>query len=140
MNRKEFIKVTALAVAGIAAGGSLVSACKKSTKGPQGPDVNFTIDLNDPKYAALGSSGGYAYYSGVLIARISDFSDGFIAVAQACTHDVCTLTFSSGGMKFLCPCHGGTFDLNGNVTGGPPPYPIKRYTVSRSGSNLTVSG
>ncbi|MEI6885258.1 MAG: Rieske 2Fe-2S domain-containing protein [Bacteroidota bacterium] len=140
MNRKQFLKTTALAVAGIAAGGSVLESCKKSTKGPQGPDVNFTIDLNDSKYANLASQGGFAYNQGVIIARINDFNDGFIAVAQTCTHEGCTLTYSRGAQAFPCPCHGGIYDLNGNVTAGPPPYAIKRYSVSRSGNNLNVWG
>ncbi len=140
MNRKQFLKTSALTLAGIATGGSFLESCKKSTTGPQGPTVNFTIDLNSSSYAALSATGGYVYSQGVIIARISSLLDGFIAVAQTCTHNGCTLTFGAGSQTFLCPCHGGTYDLNGNVTAGPPPYPIKRYSVSRSGNNLTVSG
>ncbi|MCX6282286.1 MAG: Rieske (2Fe-2S) protein [Bacteroidetes bacterium] len=140
MNRKDFFKFSALAIAGVAVGGSFLESCKKSTTGPQGPDVNFTIDLNDSKYSALSASGGYVYVQNVIIARISDMLDGFIAVAQTCTHQGCTVTYARGSQTFVCPCHGGTYDLNGNVTAGPPPYPIKRYSVSRSGNNLTVSG
>ncbi len=140
MNRKQFFKTSAIALAGIAAGGSFLESCKKSTTGPQGPDVNFTIDLNDSKYSGLSTSGGFVYVQGVIICRISDFTDGFIAVAQTCTHQGCTVTFSRGSQTFVCPCHGGSYDLNGNVIAGPPPYPIKRYSVSRSGNNLTVSG
>ncbi len=140
MNRKDFLKVTASVLAGVAVGGSVLESCKKSTTGPQGPDVNFTIDLNDSKYSALSASGGSVYVQEVIIARINDFADGYIAVAQTCTHQGCTVTYARGSQTFVCPCHGGTYDLNGNVTAGPPPYAIKRYTVSRSGSNLTVSG
>jgi len=140
MNRKRFLKTSAIVLAGIAVGGDFLESCKKSTTGPQGPDVNFTIDLNSSKYAALASSGGYVYNAGVIIARINDFTDGFIAVAQTCTHQGCTITYASGSESFVCPCHGGTYDLNGNVIAGPPPYPIKRYTVTRNGNNLNVSG
>ena len=140
MNRKQFLKTTAVALAGVAVSGSFLESCKKSTKGPQGPTVNFTIDLNDSKYAALASSGGYVYNQGVIIARINDMTDGFIAVASACTHQGCTVTFATGSQSFVCPCHGGTYDLNGNVVAGPPPYPIKRYTVTRNGNIVTVAG
>ena len=140
MNRKDFLKTSVVALAGIAIGGNLIESCKKSTTGPQGPTVNFTIDLNNSTYAALSASGGYVYVQGVIIARITDFSDGFIAVAQTCTHQGCTITYARGNQSFACPCHGGTYDLNGNVTAGPPPYPIKRYSVTRAGNILTVSG
>jgi Rieske Fe-S protein len=29
----------------------------------------------------------------------------------------------------VCPCHGGSFDIHGQVTGGPPPGPMNRYLV-----------
>ena len=140
MNRKLFFKTTAVAIAGIAVGGSFVESCKKSSNGPQGPTVNFTIDLNSSTYSPLSVTGGYVYVQGVIIARISSLLDGFIAVAQTCTHNGCTVTFAAGSQSFVCPCHGGTYDLNGNVIAGPPPYPIKRYTVTRNGNILTVAG
>jgi len=140
MNRKQFLKVSAVALAGIAVGGNFLESCKKSNTGPQGPTVNFTIDLADSTYAKLGSSGGYVYVQGVIIARINDQADGFIAVAQTCTHQGCTIIFSYGSQTFTCPCHGGAYSLNGDVIAGPPPNPIKRYSVTRSGNNLTVSG
>ena len=31
--------------------------------------------------------------------------------------------------SFVCPCHGGSFDIEGQVTGGPPPGPMNRYEV-----------
>jgi len=29
---------------------------------------------------------------------------------------------------FLCPCHGGLYDINGGYVGGPPPRGMYRYT------------
>jgi len=140
MNRKQFLKTSAIALAGIAAGGNFLESCKKSSNSAQGPTVNFTIDLTSSTYRALSATGGYVYVQGVIIARINSQTDGFIAVAQTCTHQGCTVAYSSASETFVCPCHGGTYDLNGNVVSGPPPNPIKRYTVTRSGNNLTVSG
>jgi Rieske Fe-S protein len=39
-------------------------------------------------------------------------------------------------IKQQSPCYGGTFDANGNVTAGPPPAPLKKYPVTKSGSVL----
>ena len=30
--------------------------------------------------------------------------------------------------EFLCPCHGGIYDINGGYVGGPPPRGMYRYT------------
>ena len=140
MNRKQFFKTSAVALAGIALGGSFLESCKKSTAGPQGPTVNFTIDLSNSKYSGLDYAGGSVYSNSVIIARINDYTDGFIAVAQTCTHNGCIINYSPGSQTFLCPCHGGTYDLNGNVISGPPPYPLKKYSVTRNGNMLTVAG
>lgn len=55
-----------------------------------------------------------------------------------CTHLGCPLAFSSGSGSFLCPCHGGSFDLEGNVTGGPPPGPMNQFEVRVSDGILEV--
>ena len=44
-----------------------------------------------------------------------------------CTHLGCPLAFSSGSGTFLCPCHGGSFDIQGDVLSGPPPQPMIQY-------------
>ena len=46
-----------------------------------------------------------------------------------CTHLGCPLAFASGSGTFLCPCHGGSFSIEGEVLGGPPPRPMAQYEV-----------
>jgi hypothetical protein len=29
--------------------------------------------------------------------------------------------------RFICPCHGGVYDLQGVRVGGPPPRPLDRF-------------
>lgn len=42
-----------------------------------------------------------------------------------CTHAGCPVTVQAPTDKeFSCPCHGGRFDADGNVTAGPPPKPL----------------
>ena len=139
MNRKEFLKFSALAVAGVAIGGSsFLESCAKSTASPSGPTVNFTIDLTQSAYSALNTVGGYIYANGVIVARAT--ASTFIALAQACTHQGCTIAFNQGSNSFVCPCHGGTYDFAGNVVAGPPPAPVKSYTVTKNGNILTIAG
>lgn len=63
----------------------------------------------------------------VYIARLSETD--VVAYDIHCTHLGCPLSYSSGAGSFLCPCHGGSFDIEGQVTGGPPPGPLNRYGV-----------
>lgn len=141
MDRRKFLK-TSGALCGLSVVGSalLIESCKKTdttSTTPQGPTVNFTLDLSLAANNALNSSGGAVASNGVIV--VND-GGNYIAVAQACTHAGCNVGFNSGNHNFVCPCHGGTFDTSGNVTSGPPPAPLKKYTVTKSGHILTVAG
>jgi menaquinol-cytochrome c reductase iron-sulfur subunit len=45
-----------------------------------------------------------------LVRRDNDQVDAFTAI---CPHLGCSVNFQSTSKNFVCPCHGGTFDLNG---------------------------
>lgn len=64
---------------------------------------------------------------------------GFVALSAVCTHLGCLVEFDSAARKVQCPCHAGTFDLQGRVTGGPPPRPLPVYNVSEAEGNVYVS-
>ena len=44
--------------------------------------------------------------------------------SSRCTHLGCKIDKSKND-QLLCPCHGSTFDLNGNATKGPAVEPLK---------------
>lgn len=50
--------------------------------------------------------------------------DGFLALSQKCTHLGCLVPWDEARASFRCPCHGGAYDRDGLVTGGPPPRPM----------------
>lgn len=53
----------------------------------------------------------------------------FIAFSIYCTHTGCPVAWVEDGGIFLCPCHGGVFDRDGDVAAGPPPRPLERPLV-----------
>lgn len=55
-----------------------------------------------------------------------------------CTHLGCPLAWSPGSSSFVCPCHGGSFDADGRVIGGPPPRPMIRYEVRIQGDDVHI--
>lgn len=63
---------------------------------------------------------------------------GFIALSRVCTHLGCLVTYYPEKLEFICPCHAGTFDLEGNVISGPPPKPLPRFSVKVEGNNLVI--
>src|SRR5690242_9404595 len=54
---------------------------------------------------------------------------GYVALSRVCTHLGCLVDYQKDKSRFLCPCHGGTYDLTGNVTSGPPPKPLQQFPL-----------
>lgn len=48
--------------------------------------------------------------------------DGGVTVySPLCTHLGCGYNWDASSRRFLCPCHGSVFDINGQVVAGPAP-------------------
>ncbi len=63
---------------------------------------------------------------------VSDRYDHVIALSSRCVHVGCPVRFVAAAGSFVCPCHGGVYDLRGFRIGGPPPRPLDRfYTLIR---------
>jgi len=54
---------------------------------------------------------------------------GFVALSAVCTHKGCIIGWDEKRRTLTCPCHGGLFDVNGNVLAGPPQRPLTRLRV-----------
>lgn len=50
-------------------------------------------------------------------------------LSNSCAHLGCPVRWViiEGHGEFLCPCHGGIYDINGGWVGGPPPRGMYRY-------------
>jgi menaquinol-cytochrome c reductase iron-sulfur subunit len=57
-----------------------------------------------------------------------------------CTHLGCPLAWSTGSRSFVCPCHGGSFNSDGDVIAGPPPGPMLRYETRIQDGEVFVGG
>jgi len=45
---------------------------------------------------------------------------GFLALSDVCPHLGCKVHWDANNSEFICPCHDGVFDAEGNPTKGPP--------------------
>lgn len=63
----------------------------------------------------------------------------YVAMSAVCTHQGCTVRYLPTMREVWCPCHGGFFDLQGQVISGPPPRPLEQYDVNVSGGEILVS-
>src|SRR2546429_1556374 len=58
--------------------------------------------------------------------------------SNVCTHMECPVRWEDSLRQFLCPCHGGLYDLNGNNVGGLPPKPLQQYVHQVEGTTLFI--
>jgi Rieske Fe-S protein len=49
-------------------------------------------------------------------------------LSNSCAHLGCPVRWFPDQQLYLCPCHGGLYDINGGWVGGPPPRGMYRYT------------
>lgn len=135
MDRKEFLKWSGAAVCGMSFLSTFIAACNKSDNTAQ-PAAGFTLDLTAAENAALQGVGGSVNKNNINIVHTAS---GYVAVSAVCTHQGCTVGYLASSSQFRCPCHGGMFDINGNVLSGPPPSALKKYTVTQNGNILSIT-
>jgi menaquinol-cytochrome c reductase iron-sulfur subunit len=51
----------------------------------------------------------------------------YIAISSRCAHVGCPVRWVDAAERFICPCHGGVYDLLGRRVGGPPVRPLDRF-------------
>ncbi|HST55591.1 MAG TPA: Rieske (2Fe-2S) protein [Solirubrobacteraceae bacterium] len=51
----------------------------------------------------------------------------YIAISTRCAHLGCPVRWVDAAERFICPCHGGVYDLLGRRVGGPPVRPLDRF-------------
>ena len=54
---------------------------------------------------------------------------GLTVFGPRCTHLGCAYRWDAGRNQFACPCHGGTYAITGEVTGGPPPHGLHKLAA-----------
>lgn len=63
---------------------------------------------------------------------------GFFALSSVCTHLGCMTRYVPENAQLACPCHGSRFSLDGKVTAGPAPRPLRRLQMTIERGILVV--
>jgi quinol---cytochrome c reductase iron-sulfur subunit, bacillus type len=107
-----------------------------------GPPADFSDKQYTPKVINVTTGIGDVGKSTVYVRRFNaaidtekrDEYNAFIAVSTRCMHLGCPVRYVQASERFICPCHGGVYDKQGKVAGGPPVRPLDRfYTREREG-------
>jgi cytochrome b6-f complex iron-sulfur subunit len=140
MNRREVVQKFLMGGTVLVVVPSVLESCSKDDSDPTKQDPNpppssLEIDLSLPANSALNTHGNSKIFSNVIVINMGS---GFVALSSICTHEGCTVEYKSSG-NLECPCHGSVYAISGNVLVGPAPRALRNYTVSQTGTVLTIT-
>ena len=156
VSRRRFMTGTVHAAGGIAAAAFTLPAVglafgpvfEKQEEHWQsvGPIGDFADDTYVPRTLTLVRGIGDVGKSTVYIRKYNSELDDeqrdeyneFIAISTRCMHLGCPVRFVEASERFICPCHGGVYDFQGKVAGGPPVRPLDRFYTRVRNGNLEV--
>jgi menaquinol-cytochrome c reductase iron-sulfur subunit len=100
-----------------------------------GPPSDFTPDNYVPRVITLvpgvGEAGNSLAYvrsrNRAIDTEPEDKYNHWIAVSNRCMHLGCPVRWVDAAERFICPCHGGVYNIRGQVAGGPPVRPLDRF-------------
>lgn len=95
--------------------------------------------------AGIGEAGKSIAYvrsrSPAIDTEPEDKYNHWLALSSRCMHLGCPVRWVDAAQRFICPCHGGVYNIRGQVSGGPPVRPLDRfYTRLNESTGLVEIG
>jgi len=111
-----------------------------------GPVTSFTDNNYVPAVITLTAGIGEAGKTTVYVRKFNpeidtdryDRNMPYIAISSRCAHVGCPVRWVDAAERFICPCHGGVYDLLGRRVGGPPVRPLDRFYTRVSGEDVQI--
>ncbi|MBA2514976.1 MAG: ubiquinol-cytochrome c reductase iron-sulfur subunit [Solirubrobacterales bacterium] len=97
-----------------------------------GKPEDFPDDVYVPKVITTVAGIGEVGKTTVFVRRYNPDIDSvkyqeFVVLTSRCMHLGCPVRYTEAAQRFICPCHGGVYDFEGKVDGGPPVRPLDRF-------------
>lgn len=134
-SRREFIKKALYGVFALLGLGSLVAGLKvlaPSSRTDKALAWCPLVSEDDvPRSGVRKAELVYAVAGKERKARvfIVSSSDRLTVLSAVCSHLGCLVNYRKETREFVCPCHGGKYDIAGKNIAGPPPMPLTAYPV-----------
>jgi menaquinol-cytochrome c reductase iron-sulfur subunit len=108
-----------------------------------GPPSDFVNDNYLPRTITVAAGVGEAGKSTVYIREGNPVFKGekageYVAISTRCAHLGCPVRWVVPAERFVCPCHGGVYDFEGRVAGGPPVRPLDRFETRVKNGQVQV--
>jgi len=136
-----FSSVIAVALGAVLAGFGISPALKKKEEEWIEVGGVSALEADKPKevvYYYLKKDGWLEKKVKGLVYVIKKEGNEIAAMSPTCTHLGCEVKWNEERREFLCPCHGGVYDINGKVASGPPPKPLSRYKIKFENEMLYI--
>lgn len=69
---------------------------------------------------------------------VKEPDNSIVAFGPQCTHLACAYHWEMSSDKFVCPCHGSEFSIQGKVLAGPAARPLDRYATKIENNRLQL--
>jgi menaquinol-cytochrome c reductase iron-sulfur subunit len=92
-----------------------------------------------PGIGEAGTSTAYVRkFNPTIDTDAADRDSKYIAISSRCAHLGCPVRWVDAAERFICPCHGGVYDLLGRRVGGPPVRPLDRFYTRVEGESVQI--
>jgi menaquinol-cytochrome c reductase iron-sulfur subunit len=96
--------------------------------------------VNQPTLATFTvpvAGSGITYQRPIAVYVVRSGTETFVFY-NGCTHMGCPVRWDAVDSLFLCPCHGGVYNMLGQVVHGPPPYALRTLNYEVVNGDLFV--
>jgi Rieske Fe-S protein len=130
-SRREFLRTVVLTAASLVVIPQLARGDGSSTTYVDlGPDSQFD-DGAWTKVVLPAAQNLEVIY----VRKVSGQPTPYEALSARCTHHGCVVAWTGDQQQFVCPCHGGKFDITGANVSGPPKIPLFTLTNKVDSNN-----
>src|SRR3990172_1807534 len=137
--RRSFLDFSIFASLMVLAGGTIYPIIRYLWPSKEGADGGGTPTISIP----LGELGNGEAVITKLLGKpviVVRTNNEVHALSAVCTHLGCIVKWDKTTQRLICPCHVATFDLRGNVTGGPAPSPLLAVEAKIVGEQIVIGG
>jgi Rieske Fe-S protein len=109
-----------------------------------GPEQDFNLQNYVLKVITTTDTTGEAGKTTIYVRKFDpgrdtdDLKQPYIAISNRCMHLGCPVRYVAASERFICPCHGGVYEFDGAVSGGPPVRPLDRFETRVVGGRVKV--
>jgi quinol---cytochrome c reductase iron-sulfur subunit, bacillus type len=109
-----------------------------------GPEADFNPQTYVPKVITLVPDIGETGKTTIYVRRRDPARDTklkqfpYVAISTRCAHLGCPVRYVQAAQRFICPCHGGVYEFDGKVGGGPPVRPLDRFKTKVENGRVLI--